>query len=186
MPDQTGAPEKKNDLEKMGLPMPLGSGFKSAEKLQTLSTEQPSNVATERIIESKPEEKVETPDVAVKKATEAPAMSVAAPAVVPAKDELTEKIEDILTEDLADVFVKMTPAQQREFKIKGEETAGKIKKLLSGAKVKLQKIIKLLMGWMRLIPGVNRFYLEQEAKIKADKLIHLKEGSVYDNYNEKI
>jgi hypothetical protein len=30
------------------------------------------------------------------------------------------------------------------------------------------------LQWLKLLPGVNRFFLEQEAKIKTDRIIHLK------------
>lgn len=95
------------------------------------------------------------------------------PASLP-KDPLTRKIETILEEDLADVFRSMKPAEQARFKQKGEETAGKIKELLARAHVKAKEIVNLLIDWLKLIPGVNRFFLEQEAKIKADKILAIK------------
>ena len=56
----------------------------------------------------------------------------------------------------------------------GEETASKIAQLLEAAKVKTRKIFDLIVKWLRIIPGINRFFLEQEAKIKADKILRLK------------
>ena len=83
-------------------------------------------------------------------------------------------IDDILAEGLNEVFLKMTPAEQTAFKTSGEETVKKINKLLSETKVKVSKIVELIRRWLKLIPGINRFFLEQEVKIKADKIMKIK------------
>lgn len=84
-------------------------------------------------------------------------------------------IDNILAEGLNEVFLKMKPEQQREFKKRGEETATKINQLLSQARFKVSRIINLIKRWLKLIPGVNRFFLEQEAKIKTDKILKIKD-----------
>lgn len=111
------------------------------------------------------------------KPAEAPpalAPAAAAPVVTAAKDRLTKKIDTILEEDLADVYFKMTPEEQAAFKTKGEETTSKIKVLLGKTTVVAKDILKLIVLWLRLIPGVNKFFLEQEAKIKTDKILQIK------------
>lgn len=90
------------------------------------------------------------------------------------KDEMTLKIEKLMEDGLEDAYKELTPIQQQEFKIKGEETAWKISHILKRTKVKIKEIFKLLLEWLKLLPGVNKFFLEQEAKIKADKIISLK------------
>lgn len=89
------------------------------------------------------------------------------------KQRATE-IDNVLSEGLNEVFLKMNAAQQAEFKNTGEETVVKINKLLSETKVKVNKIVELIRKWLKIIPGVNKFFLEQEVKIKADKIIRLK------------
>jgi hypothetical protein len=91
------------------------------------------------------------------------------------RDPITLQIEKILESDLADVFTALTTVQKQQFKIKGEETAHKIRQMLSKSKVKLGKIIELIFDWLKILPGINRFFLEQEAKIKANKIIALRE-----------
>lgn len=93
------------------------------------------------------------------------------------RDELTRQVEYILEEGLTDVYGELTPTQKQEFKLKGEQTARQIRQLLKSARVKVKKIFQLILAWLKLMPGVNRFFLEQEAKIKADKIIALKEMS---------
>jgi len=83
-------------------------------------------------------------------------------------------IDDILSAGLHEVFLQMNPAKQKEFKQVGEETVVKIVSLLDKTKVRVDKIISLIRNWLKIIPGVNKFFLEQEAKIKADRIIKLK------------
>ena len=84
------------------------------------------------------------------------------------------EIDSILADGLNEVFLNMNAAQQANFKKTGEETVSKISKLLLETKVKVNKIVELIRKWLKLIPGVNRFFLEQEVKIKTDKIIKLK------------
>lgn len=85
-----------------------------------------------------------------------------------------QEIDNILSEGLHDVFLKMNTARQQEFKRTGEETAVKIAVMMDKGKLKISKVIELIKKWLKLIPGINKFFLEQEAKIKADKIMRLK------------
>ncbi len=84
------------------------------------------------------------------------------------------EIDNILSEGLNEVFLKMNSTEQAAFKKNGEETVLKINKLLMETKVKVNKIVELIRKWLQLIPGVNRFFIEQEVKIKADRIIKIK------------
>jgi len=88
--------------------------------------------------------------------------------------ELMKKIDGILSEGLTDVFLNMDASKQKLFKEEGEKTVLKIKEVLSHTRFKVKKVIELIKNWLKIIPGVNRYFLEQEAKIKADKIIKLK------------
>lgn len=98
---------------------------------------------------------------------------VAAPAVVVAeeKDPELKKIEDILAEDMTDIFLSLPEEKRQAFKIKGEEVAQGIKAIINSGKIKLMKILELIRSWLKMVPGINKFFLEQEAKIKVDKLM---------------
>lgn len=94
-----------------------------------------------------------------------------------AQQQLREEeraIEKILEKDLEDVYLNLPPDKQREFRAKGEEAAKKINILLHKAKIQVKKIIDVIKKWLSLIPGVNKFFLEQEAKIRADAILRLK------------
>lgn len=85
-----------------------------------------------------------------------------------------QQIERIMEEGLAEFYVAMPPDKQFAFRKAGEETARQINRLLHETKVQVKKIISLLKDWLKLIPGINRFFLEQEIKIKADELLKLR------------
>lgn len=95
------------------------------------------------------------------------------------KEERQKKIEEIMAEDLEDVYIGMSPAEQREFRQKGEETAKEINSLMDKAKFKIRKVVNLIKKWLSIIPGINQFFLEQEAKIKTDEIVKLKNDKLF-------
>jgi hypothetical protein len=96
------------------------------------------------------------------------------PVIISSEEERRKQIDAILSDGLNDVFLSMTPKQQRKFQKEGVETVNKINRLLSQTRVKVRKIIELIRKWLKNIPKVNRYFLEQEAKIKTDKILKLK------------
>ncbi|MBI2038083.1 MAG: hypothetical protein HYT15_04125 [Candidatus Magasanikbacteria bacterium] len=103
-----------------------------------------------------------------------PAMKKIPAIPLPLKNEIVVKIEKIMEEDLNDSYQRLSPVAKQEFKLKGEQTAAQIQELLKGTHIKVKKILGLILDWLRMLPGINRFFLEQEAKIKTDKIIALK------------
>lgn len=93
------------------------------------------------------------------------------------EQELSE-IEEILAEGLNEIFKQMNDQQKLEFKKEGEITAKEVQTLLNNAKIKVTELAKKITGlikcWLEKIPGVNKFFLVQSAKIKADRLIDFK------------
>lgn len=122
---------------------------------------------------------VEKPKEAEEKETAVPtavptAARQPAPEPGPSKSFMLKEIENILSEDLEDIYFNLPADLRQEFRAKGEETASKIEQLLQKTRVKVRGILKLIMEWLKTIPGVNHFFLEQESKIKADKILGLK------------
>ncbi len=89
------------------------------------------------------------------------------------KEKLLREIEEILSEDIKDHYEAMSEKEQKKFKEKGEETALKIKEMIKQAKIAVYKIVGLIKKWLLIIPGVNKYFLEQETKIKTDKILDL-------------
>lgn len=91
-------------------------------------------------------------------------------------------IEKILEKDLSEVYQGLPDYLKPEFRKKGEETASKISVLLKETKLKIKEIIDLILDWLKIVPGLNEFFIEKEAEIKADEILNLyrkqKGGSV--------
>lgn len=98
-------------------------------------------------------------------------------ATVPPKelDRLEEEIEDIMEEDLKDMYLAMPADTQTKFRANGEDTRSKIREIVRATKINAKKIFVLIRSWLKIIPGVNQFFLEQEAKIKTDKILFVTE-----------
>ena len=105
---------------------------------------------------------------------QAPAIVSQAGGLLAAQAKRQKQIENVLAQGLKEVYLNLAPVQRQEFKRAGEATARKINQLLRQTKINIGKIIKLIKKWLSLIPGVNKYFLEQEAKIKADEIIKMK------------
>lgn len=86
------------------------------------------------------------------------------------KDPVLTDLEGILAEDLGEIYNNLPEDKKPLFKQKGEEVAGAVKQMIDSGKVRVKNILKLIKEWLQLIPGVNKFFLEQEAKIKTDNI----------------
>ncbi len=133
--------------------------------------------------EAKPEKRVETPSTHEKvQESDATATAAAKAALDDQADKsqpvvgdsvVLAKVENILAKDMDNVFLSMDAATQQKFKVKGEEVAKEIASLLKKAGVRAKDVINLIISWLRIIPKINRYYLEQEAKIKADEILKM-------------
>lgn len=125
-----------------------------------------------------PIEKVEVPTV------EAPAVPVEKPvtsvprAAVPktTKDPTTQAVEKILEEDLGDLYIKLDPQTRQKVRAEGDILVSKLRTMVDGVRVHARKVLHLIRDWLKIIPGINKYFLEQEAKIKTDKILDLAEG----------
>lgn len=113
---------------------------------------------------------VQVSEVAIPVTVQTPAT----PSILDEKSQMRRDIERILEADLGDIYLTLNAKQRGQFRIEGERAAAKIELLLQQAKIKLITIITIIRQWLQLLPGVNKFFLEQEAKIKAEKLLILK------------
>ncbi|MFA5135198.1 MAG: hypothetical protein WC505_05465 [Patescibacteria group bacterium] len=168
---EPGGIEDIFDLAKEAKP-PVPETTPEQPTAREVTRETPVEAAREARPEAIPEQEpaAESEDARLKYAP--PPAAAATPAAAPAaKSEELRKIETVLSEHLDELFLQMTPEQQIAFQQKGEETASKIEKLMQSAKVKVREILSLIRDWLKIIPGVNKFFIEQEAKIKTDRLL---------------
>lgn len=102
-----------------------------------------------------------------------PAVAVPSEAPAQRKDEVTIEVQEIMQDGLGDTFRSMSPEDKERFRVKGEEVAGEIAVMVRELKVEAKRVILLIRDWLLTIPGVNKFFLEQEAKIKTDRILEL-------------
>ncbi len=91
------------------------------------------------------------------------------------EDKIFKDIESILSEDIEEIYKNLPETLQEDFKKKGEETAKEIKGIISQARIAISKVLTLIKNWLLMVPGVNKFFLEQESKIKTEKILNLAE-----------
>lgn len=93
------------------------------------------------------------------------------------KNPTTVAIEQVLEADLSAIYFRLEPAVQQRLKQRGEQTAREIETILDDTKQrverKMKNIFKLIIDWLRLLPGVNLFFIRQEAKIKTEKIMEI-------------
>lgn len=135
--------------------------------------EKPLEKAPEKVGEVKPESEKELPATTKEEPKPEILTSSSQVSTKIIKSQTLKEIENILEEDLGEIYFNLPSEKKTEFKQKGEVTATKIETVLSQVKVKVSQILNLIKDWLKFIPGVNRFFLEQEAKIKTDKILQL-------------
>ncbi len=146
---------------------PESATAEPAEPSPEFSPERVAETAPEHAAESAPAS-AETPPADL---PPAPPPAAARAAAAPPKDPLLQSIESAMQEGLEDLYRQLPPERRTVFRTRGEQVAAQIRTLLSSAKVKAKNIFRLLVDWLKMLPGTSRFYLEQEAKIKTDKIL---------------
>lgn len=95
----------------------------------------------------------------------------AAAPLTPDKDPVLLEIENILSANLLEIYNELPENKREAFKQKGEEVASSIHEMILNTKVKVHKVLKLISDWLRMVPGINVYFLRQEAKIKLDRIV---------------
>lgn len=111
------------------------------------------------------------------------AKPTAATTAQPIKSKTIEKVEEVLSERLDKVYYAMNEAKQAEFKEEGEKTARLIDDMVVGFRAQAKKVLELIKQWLMIIPGVNKFFIEQESKIKTQKIMAF--AAKYKRENKK-
>jgi len=147
----------------------------SAEIRPPVPERPPIPEAPEKKPEQAAEEIVEKEEVIVLEDEKETPQAVPPPAAPIKKDPTTIAVEKILEEDLGDLYVKLDPETRKKFRAQGDELTGNLKTMVGSFKIKARKVLHLIRDWLKIIPGINKYFLEQEAKIKTDKIIELAE-----------
>ncbi|HWQ99284.1 MAG TPA: hypothetical protein VN397_00350 [Candidatus Methylomirabilis sp.] len=89
------------------------------------------------------------------------------------KDAVIIEVEKLLEEGVGPLFASLPAEAKPLFKKKGEEASREIADMVRSLNVRAKRVLELIYTWLRTIPGVNKFFLEQEAKIKTDRIVEL-------------
>ncbi len=136
---------------------------------------------TEVIPETESAEPSERGDKAEMKPEPTPAtvQMTAAPAV-PAKevarDPVLIEVENKLSEGLWDAYKSMDPGLRAKFKAEGERIAGVARDGIASGRLAAERLLQMIVDWLRMIPRVDRWFLVQDAKLKTDALIRMSKG----------
>jgi len=90
---------------------------------------------------------------------------------VPAKEKIVADLEGVLEEDLKELFLSLDKSKQQQFKQKGEEIVAWLRVQVATNKLVERQLLDQIHTWLKIVPDVNRFFLEQIAKIKTDKIL---------------
>lgn len=91
--------------------------------------------------------------------------------VLPTKSKTLSDIEYMLSEDLDLFYNSLDENRKKQFRDVGEQIAIEIDNMVKGFKTAAKRIVMLIRKWLMLVPGMNKFFLEQEAKIKTQKIM---------------
>lgn len=106
--------------------------------------------------------------------------SIAAPSqhgTTDPRSGVLKQVEGLLADGLQSLYLSLPESGRAAFKRNGEAVAQKITDMIIIGKVKVKEVWKLIGEWLRVVPGVNRYFLEQEIKIKTDRIMMFAESS---------
>jgi hypothetical protein len=152
---------------------------KPLERVPELSIEEESGIeADQKAYEQSPESEEafleeDAPTTILEPKVTGTKSAPVAPVSSTPKDFATLEVEKILEEGLGKLYLSLPESAKPKFKQKGELAAREISAMVRGAKLQFKRALELIRDWLLTIPKVNRFFLEQEAKIKVDRLREL-------------
>lgn len=97
------------------------------------------------------------------------------------KPELLEHIEGLLSENLEELYLALPAETKIKFKTEGEKISQEIIRIMYNAKLheedRFQKVHDTIREWLFILSqslqNLNEFFIENEAKIKTEKIIRL-------------
>lgn len=159
MPDQPGS---LLEQPKQELPPQEESGVQADEQ-------------TFEQLERTKETFLEEAEAPVSRVTIGTAPASPTPTRAASKSEEEIQVEKIMEEGLGALYASLPDDAKPKFKQKGEQAATEISVMVRTLSVKVKRVLELLRDWLLTIPNVNRFFLEQDAKIKTDRIVELVE-----------
>lgn len=92
------------------------------------------------------------------------------------QEKIYKDVEKMLSGGLKDVYVALPSERKLLFKTQGEQTARVITDHIMKHDIDVKDVWKLTSDWLGNLPGINKYFLEQEIKIKTDQVMDLAEA----------
>ena len=183
------APVQVAEVPALEIPVaPVGPDLgEDADALAERQAMQQMQEGQETFLEMGPDGVTEIPADTVPLELSGSQSASASPVVIP-KDDVTIEVEKILEQGLQKYFQTMPEPAQVRFRQKGVEVADKIAHMVRSFHITIKTVLRLIRDWLMTIPGVNKFFLEQEAKIKTDQILeleHVRRETVQNSVTEK-
>lgn len=143
--------------------------------------------APQEVVPGSPEQRVEQESAMPEQAPREPAAPVVIPQIAPAapvsvasavndpRAGVLKQVEALLSEGLQQLYLSLPETRRAAFKQKGEQIANTITDMIMYGKAKVKEVWSLITSWLGTISGVNKYYVEQEIKIKTDRIMEYAE-----------
>ncbi len=95
----------------------------------------------------------------------------AAASVHDPRSGILKSVEDILADGLQELYRALPEDRKRVFKQKGEAIANTITDLVMRGAARVKEVWGMLRDWLGALPGINTYFIEQEIKIKTDRVM---------------
>jgi hypothetical protein len=122
------------------------------------------------------QEKGDTAEMSQEPAPQLQQQAAPIPVKEQSRDPLLIEVEGKLSDGLWDAYKSMHPAQRSKFKAEGERVAAYARDGIKAGKLAAEKLLDMIVNWLRMIPRVDRWFLVQDAKIKTDALMRMAEN----------
>ena len=141
----------------------------------------------QEVVPGSPEQSVEQESAMPEQAPRQPATPIVIPQIAPSASPLApltapdpragvlKQVEALLSEGLQQLYLSLPEGRRAAFKQKGEQIANTITDMIMFGKAKVKEIWSLITSWLGTISGVNKYYVEQEIKIKTDRIMEYAE-----------
>ncbi|MFH1046876.1 MAG: hypothetical protein V1738_01110 [Patescibacteria group bacterium] len=89
------------------------------------------------------------------------------------RDPLLIAVERELEDGLWDEYRELPIDLRSRFKAEGERIAQVVRDGIATGRLTARRVVEMITDWLKMIPHVNKWFLRQEAKIKADALLRV-------------
>jgi len=161
-------------MDKLIPPETPVSPEKPAAPVEAPAEQAPEREAIPETAAEQPPEQAPTESGEVPSGAPAPQATVpTVPAEEVTRDPVLMEVERELEDGLWEAYSVMPPDLRQRFKVEGERVAQVIREGLAAGNLTGKRVIEIITNWLKMIPKINKWFLRQEAKTKADTILEM-------------